>query len=402
MARSTASNAKKTPAKANQKAKKGASGKKSILDMPLDSDDDGRPETEDVAVDWKDEKLNWDLINYINDCDTVKQGLFPSPGNDTRSGKGVPKSDHHYAIAVFLFANHPKYKTAFSRINTVAGKRIWATKIKNRLSMLVKACRQYTAQMGATGAGITSEDQIDMSLSNNFTTMWGLIREAFPWYFVLRDLISERPNITPVGLGNTSTGFDLNLLGPQEPDNDSDDDNSNNGDDDDDDNNNSCQAIDDGTVSEAGSHGEDVKPDVKPDFSGKASRKRTGAKPSTSAAAPKPPKKPKTSHEKFSEIAIKEEETTQKLLDIKKQKMANDSTVNVAQIQAKAQLKIRRAELQAQVIARREEHQFQLELARIQSRVGPSTASSASSSSSPFPYTFDDSSSDGPFPPFNF
>ncbi len=38
---------------------------------------------------------------------------------------------------------------------------------------LVKACRGYTEEMGETGMGITSEEEIDMSLNNEFTTKWG-------------------------------------------------------------------------------------------------------------------------------------------------------------------------------------------------------------------------------------
>lgn len=38
---------------------------------------------------------------------------------------------------------------------------------------MVRACRQYTTEMGETGAGITREEQIDMGLTNEFTTKWG-------------------------------------------------------------------------------------------------------------------------------------------------------------------------------------------------------------------------------------
>ncbi|KAF8158711.1 hypothetical protein BJ912DRAFT_866509, partial [Pholiota molesta] len=324
----------------------------------------------------KDPDLTWALINTINDDAEIKQGLFPSPGNDTRFGKGKPKSDHHWAIASSLFRDHPKYKETFSRATTPAQKATWATKIKNRLSALVKSCRGYTEEMGETGAGITREDEIDMSLTNSFTTKWGIIQQTFPWYWVLKSLISERPNISPVGLGNNSSGFDVDMLSqeqtPQPVDTDED---------------SASESIEN---ADADQHSDnDVKPELdKP----KQGRKCTAAKPATSTTVPVP-KKVKNTHEKFTEIALKEEETTQKLLDIKKEKQAHDNAVAIASIQAKAGVKMRRAELQMQLLARREEQKFQLELARIQN------ASSGSSSSSPFPFpSFNDAnfSSDGP------
>ncbi len=45
-----AGSGKSASVKREKKEKKPQSTKRGILDMPLDSDDDGRPETEDVAV----------------------------------------------------------------------------------------------------------------------------------------------------------------------------------------------------------------------------------------------------------------------------------------------------------------------------------------------------------------
>jgi hypothetical protein len=37
----------------------------------------------------------------------------------------------------------------------------------------------------------------------------GLIKETFPWFFEVRELISERPNLIPVGIGNNNTEIDM-------------------------------------------------------------------------------------------------------------------------------------------------------------------------------------------------
>ncbi|KAG1798342.1 hypothetical protein EV424DRAFT_1352573 [Suillus variegatus] len=67
-------------------------------------------------------------------------------------------------------------------------------------------------EMGEMGAGITCEDEINMNVKNVFTTKWEIIKEACPWFFEMRELIAERPNQVPVGLGNSATGFDMTVI----------------------------------------------------------------------------------------------------------------------------------------------------------------------------------------------
>lgn len=38
---------------------------------------------------------------------------------------------------------------------------------------MVKETNKYTEMMGETGAGITSAEQINMTVRNEFTTKWG-------------------------------------------------------------------------------------------------------------------------------------------------------------------------------------------------------------------------------------
>ena len=75
-------------------------------------------------------------------------------------------------------------------------------------------------EMGQTGAGIAREDDIDLIQENSFTSKWGttvdkllsrvrltilpvMIKDACPWFFDMRDLIAEQPNLVPTGLGNS-------------------------------------------------------------------------------------------------------------------------------------------------------------------------------------------------------
>lgn len=86
--------------------------------------------------------------------------------------------------------------------------------------------------MGQTGMGIMKEDDLDMSLENHITNCWSeygfplliqlqthtekklpaRIREKHPWFWTLKEIISERPNLVPTGIGNNDTGYDLDIL----------------------------------------------------------------------------------------------------------------------------------------------------------------------------------------------
>ncbi|KAJ7480395.1 hypothetical protein B0H11DRAFT_2233290 [Mycena galericulata] len=64
--------------------------------------------------------------------------------------------------------------------------------------------------MGETGAGMTTEDEI--LPGTELTTKWDLIKADSPWFFNVRTLIASRPNLQPVGLGNTDTDIDTSIL----------------------------------------------------------------------------------------------------------------------------------------------------------------------------------------------
>lgn len=85
-------------------------------------------------------------------------------------------------------------------------------------------------EMGETGAGLTSADQI--SAGTELANKWGrlfilytfylmtklttlcqaLISKDIPWFFEMKELIGERPNMIPVGIGNSGSDPDLTVL----------------------------------------------------------------------------------------------------------------------------------------------------------------------------------------------
>lgn len=83
--------------------------------------------------------------------------------------------------------------------------------------------------MGETGQGCMSEEEINKEKNNNLTRTWGQcevfldpkrrtdlsieeVKKKCPWYFTLKGLISERPNLVPVGLGNNAAEYNTMIL----------------------------------------------------------------------------------------------------------------------------------------------------------------------------------------------
>jgi hypothetical protein len=70
-------------------------------------------------------------------------------------------------------------------------------------SSLTKKTKSYITEMGLTGAGIMSEDQINMNENNAFTNKWGALVSI--GYAVIKSdtcLSSHDQGVIPVALGN--------------------------------------------------------------------------------------------------------------------------------------------------------------------------------------------------------
>ncbi|KAJ7829595.1 hypothetical protein B0H14DRAFT_3717046 [Mycena olivaceomarginata] len=102
-----------------------------------------------------------------------------------------------------------------------------ALSYENRMG---KETRAYIEIMGQTGARIECATDIDTTKENSFTTKWRTyspynsrtvlspfteeIEHECPWFFEMRELIGQRPNVVPVGLGHSSIGFDEDVMNP--------------------------------------------------------------------------------------------------------------------------------------------------------------------------------------------
>ncbi|KAJ7099758.1 hypothetical protein C8R44DRAFT_888450 [Mycena epipterygia] len=148
----------------------------------------------------------------------IKQSLYPpcGPNASTTKGGGKTKSNAQRDLSVLLLGKDAKYKDALAKCKAPKKQLAYANKIKNRLSTMAKIARAFNNEMGQTGARIDNAAQIDMSVTNSFTTKWAEIYESCPWYFDMRNLIAQHPNLVPTGVGHSSTGFaaDVILPGP--------------------------------------------------------------------------------------------------------------------------------------------------------------------------------------------
>ncbi|KIM82048.1 hypothetical protein PILCRDRAFT_8279 [Piloderma croceum F 1598] len=220
--------AKAKPRRARKLTSKAASRKNHMQDDTDSSDegeggDDGedRGDVLQEDIDWKDVALSEALISAITNDPMIKQALFPSPGSNVSGSKGggKPKTDFHWQLCQILFTNHETYGLALCKAEEctivkkrAAWKRTWGIKIKNRLKKMGTITNGHKKTMGETGAGITRADEIDMTKENHFTNKWAVIQETCPWFFEMRELIGERPNIVPSSLGNGNSGMDMSTF----------------------------------------------------------------------------------------------------------------------------------------------------------------------------------------------
>jgi transcriptional regulator with GAF, ATPase, and Fis domain len=105
----------------------------------------------------------------------------------------------------------------------------------------------------------------------------------------------------------------------------------------------------------------------------KTSARAGKSTPAAPTASQRALKKAKTGIERISAIAAKEEETTQKVLELKKLKAKGEYDKSLARIKAKADLKIEQMKIRAELAQKKMDlaqkkmdNDFQLELARMQ------------------------------------
>ncbi|KAJ7036778.1 hypothetical protein C8F04DRAFT_1336265 [Mycena alexandri] len=194
--------------------------KKKVAEESSEDSADDEEESEEgvLSINWKaDPGLSVKMLALISESTEIKQSLYPPPGPNASStkGGGQPKTVAHWDLCVLLLGDDPKYKDSIeATANNPKAKLAYGNKMKNRLSTMAKTCRRHNAMMGETGAGIRDASQIDMSKSSAFTTKWAQIAAKCPWYFEMRNLIGQRPNLVPTGLGHSGSALAAGVIIP--------------------------------------------------------------------------------------------------------------------------------------------------------------------------------------------
>ncbi|TCD62975.1 hypothetical protein EIP91_006182 [Steccherinum ochraceum] len=169
-----------------------------------------------VTIAWDEHPdLTWTIIQLAQDDPQLKQAVFSEKGGNpsTAKGGGKKKTELYWQYAKALFKDHAVYGDYFDSTLTAAKERSpWIDKIKSRLDRIMKQTIVYRKELGQTGEGIKHADEIDMSQENDFTNKWTEIKKKFPWFFELRELVGERPNIKRTGLGNSTSAIDEKIL----------------------------------------------------------------------------------------------------------------------------------------------------------------------------------------------
>ncbi|PPR03352.1 hypothetical protein CVT24_012570 [Panaeolus cyanescens] len=171
------------------------------------------PATEDVNWTENDHALTRALIAAILANSDIRKGLFLPPGSNqsTQRGGGKKKSHWLFLVATEIFSTHKQHSKAFKYAMETGSKE----RAKARESCMTEIVKAHSETMGKTGEGVLAEEDIDMSVSNALTNAWSAVKKDCPWYFDMRDLIAERPNAKPTGIGNSQIGKCTGWANPQ-------------------------------------------------------------------------------------------------------------------------------------------------------------------------------------------
>ncbi|KAJ3912411.1 hypothetical protein F5877DRAFT_84838 [Lentinula edodes] len=381
---------------ANTKTKKGPdtgnrrTGKKAKMNMvTVDDSSEGEDELAEapkgrmkqIRVRWT-EDMTDTLLTELTDNPQIKQGLFPGPGTVglDEDGHIVTKSntlmkvDYQFMLAEAVFSreNFGFSERFKSDKKTSKGRSWWAGKIKSKLEDLVDKWKQCKKMMGETGAGLTSEEQIDLT-KEKFSDH-SMVKRMLPQYFTLVQIIGQRPNIEPIGLGNGENGVvdgieSILALGNSKSFSDLSSDLeeekfetlSKEVDNVDDELNSDSEGQNDEDQSKGKQHISANNND-----SNKITAKQArGPKPNKSVKAEKPaPCKGSSMFDKFSEISQEEERTKQRRLDLRQKQVEAEKALQLEKIRVQGQTKVKRdrvrAEFELKKMQMQYEHQYRM------------------------------------------
>ncbi|KAL1678492.1 hypothetical protein EV122DRAFT_251873 [Schizophyllum commune] len=165
-------------------------------------------------------ELEWKIVSTITDDPDIKKGLYPPPKTDTavgrklKSANSVPKETHFWTVINAVMSTHAQYVDTWPLIAADPKKRKqWINKLKGKLRKMEKLVAEWRVKLGKTGEGVDTGNQVDTTKKNRFVNMNAQCLDACPWFWEFRNIIAERPNHVPQGVGNNSSTIDMSALG---------------------------------------------------------------------------------------------------------------------------------------------------------------------------------------------
>ncbi|KAF9792811.1 hypothetical protein BJ322DRAFT_78158 [Thelephora terrestris] len=180
-----------------------------------------------ILVRWS-EDLVFKLLNKIEDDPEIQQGLYPRTG---ASGAGKPKNEFYWKLATYLFADHEEYGTIFAEAQRSSKKKdreLWGLKVRNKLNSMADEVKRHDTALDEIWQGFASKEKLNESLGEfcllfvhhrmarhlmvTYFLPKAQVEKVCPWYSRMKRILEERPNVEPVGTASNTSELDLVML----------------------------------------------------------------------------------------------------------------------------------------------------------------------------------------------
>lgn len=134
--------------------------------------------------------LTYRLLDIFHQNEGIRRAIWPGP-EDEPTGK--IKTDVHNEIARNLLT--PLNNKHSDCIQRKEGLRFYGKSVKNRLFKLRESYNKALERLGAAGAAFPNEETLCAEGENAIREAWESVRKTAPFFFRLKSVISQHPNI---------------------------------------------------------------------------------------------------------------------------------------------------------------------------------------------------------------
>ncbi|RPA95555.1 hypothetical protein L873DRAFT_1792169 [Choiromyces venosus 120613-1] len=156
-----------------------------------------------LAVTWT-SNLVWKILHTLEENLQIQHGIWPG---EREKSVGNIKIAYYEKLASLVF-NRTIYNTPI--VEEKGGLQFYGNSIKAKCQKLLCQYKEVREEIGEIGTGVTGEEEIDEG--STLANKWIEVKEWYLYFFLLHDLLWERPNITEPARANSKTRLDLNCL----------------------------------------------------------------------------------------------------------------------------------------------------------------------------------------------